>query len=269
MNKKIIYLLFLILAISGIQLQAQPNEYCNELAITQYLNISCGEWENKDDIVMVVMGCTITIKYQTRLCSYVDPNCFIPRPLLQVNVTGIYWDDLTCNNLMYNLFPGYPNNFSQLNVILFEQMFAQANETAATQAFTDYYNSLQTQSEKDQYNCDGTPPNCTFPQEGCNNIEVIASNPTCQIVCWGVRNGLGTNGEPYIFFNYLPCDDNGESCCVKIMKFCICDTTVKKTVIFNGPATNVCENALPPEIECIPVSGYTMYDSGGCIILCP
>jgi hypothetical protein len=266
-NFLFIIVFFILFGFSTQCVFSQQSEYCDDQLKNQ-LNAICGSWYSAQSN-FEFLGCILYFEYKYRDCQYTDPFCEQPRTYRQISVYYIDIDGVNeqiCQYLLQNLFPGYPE-FSQVNNIVFEQMWGAANDRAAELQFTNFYNGLPS-FQQQNYNCAGTSPNCTLPNIECLKYEVVMSHPTCQKLCYGVRLPFAPQGLPYIFFKAHPCDDEELSCCRKIIQYCMCDGLPKKFIISSSSSLD-CSMAEPRQNDCIQVEGYEMHQTPNCVILCP
>lgn len=264
MNKKYIHLVVVIIVFCTLKIQAQSSDYCNERINSDPNLVSCSSWTSTSTTVQH-MNCDIWVYYQYRTCQVNVPGCGI-KTIVQIQTTGIDWNWEQCSWLMQVLFPGYPNNFSQLNEVAFANLFNSINEILATNFFNNYYNGLS-QNEQQNLQCAGTPPNCLDPDpQGCNLYSVSSANPVCYKVCWGIKNGSGPSDLPRIAFVWFPCDTQEEICCTTYRYFCKCGNDIRITTVTTVEGD--CLEAVEPATQCPEFTGYDMQFSQECIPMC-
>lgn len=226
----------------------------------------CNDWTTYG-FDMTYLGCSVHVDYMVRNCQITSPDCDNgnPHTRLETKLLNISWDE-NCY-LQTIMFPGWPNNFSDINYVQFGVLFSQASSLMAEKAFENYYNNL---SPKDQklYLCVGTPPDCSNPVwQGKCEADVYYSNFTCQYICYYFKDA-GTGGQgPGVITMTHPCESETSTCCAHYVKFCKCGDQFYKTTIIEGEG--LCQGAQPPSANpCFNIQGYTGYSSKECTTIC-
>jgi len=229
-------------------------------------NKECGNW-NTYGFDMTYLGCPVHVDYMVRICTITRPDCKNGTPVtrLETRIWQISWD--TNCYIQTIMFPGWPDNFSDINYVQFGVLFSQASSKMAEKAFENYFNSLD-EDKKSAYQCVGTPPDCDNPtiSDPCET-DVYYSNFTCQYICYYFKQpGTGGQGPGVITMTH-PCQSQNSTCCAHYVKFCKCGNQFYKTTVIEGQG--LCEGAVPPtENPCIQIPGYVGSSSGGCTTIC-
>jgi hypothetical protein len=252
-----------ILLIGVSTLHSQQSEYCHD-KIYELGIVQCGEWIGESRTISY-LNCPISIGYSKRVCTVDDPNDECPaRTVMQIGIGSVNWNWDSCLSLTQMLFPGYPDNFGQLFEDAFSIMIAQLSRDLARIAFEDWYNGLPP-NQQSLVNCE--QPDCTVPE--CPPFEVLMSNSPCNMLCWGF-NRSAPSGNPSFRITWLPCDDNGLTCCTSTRAFCMCNGQAKMTTLIPGGYYEVCDPpVLPPWSYCVGWEGYEMFTSDHCVVMCP
>lgn len=159
--------------------------------------------------------CDITVNYTTIECTLFSPGCNPPtRTILSLWINTIDWDYESCSNLTQYLMPGYPDNFSFSNAN-FRKFFGVLIPALSDAYFVDYYNSL-TALEQEDFQCSGTYPNCSMPNENCAPFTLSATTPTCQDVC------VIDDGNGNLEYRFSSCNTATTGCCVWKNLYCAC-----------------------------------------------
>jgi hypothetical protein len=229
-------------------------------------NKYCGDW-NTYGFDMTYLGCPVQVDYMVRICTITRPDCKEGTPVtrLETRIWQINWD--TNCYIQTIMFPGWPNNFSDINYVQFGILFSQASSKMAEQAFENYYNSSDS-TTKAAYQCPGTPPNCSNPiiNDKCE-ADVYYSNFTCQYICYYFKQSETSGQGPGVITMIHPCDSQNSTCCTHYVKFCKCGDQIYKTTLIEGEG--LCTGAIPPsENPCFEIPGYTVYTSKECTTIC-
>lgn len=226
----------------------------------------CGDW-NTYGFDMIHLGCSVHVDYMVRTCTITRPDCNngIPIIRLETRIWKISWDQNCAIQTI--MFPGWPDNFSDINYVQFGVLFSNASSKMAEKAFENFYNSL-TESEKSNYQCQGTPPDCSNPTSTNKCVaDVYYSNFSCQYICYYFKQpGTGGQGPGVITMSH-PCNSPNSTCCAHYVKFCKCGDQFYKTTIIEGQG--LCEGAVPPiENPCFQIPGYMSGSSMECTTIC-
>ena len=166
MKKTIILSCLIILSLSIIYISDAQDNSCYEPIPS---GLVCGNW-NYSTVIRPFepfSTCNITFGYRWRSCT--DNNCNPPQTTLQYEFINIDIPE-DCVDLMQHLFPGYPNNWSDLNGPIFWDFIDAIFRTLGKEVF-----------ELNPINCSGQPPHCNRPT-GCN-FQIYYAIPKCVAYC--------------------------------------------------------------------------------------
>lgn len=211
--------------------------------------VTCGGWTSAQTTEMFAFagGCTLTVYYNYRECT--DNSCNPPRTIRQYSMGSISFNEsLTeCLTLARNLFPGYPDDFANIDQLYFNYMIDEIFRTIGIRDFVAFYNGLNP-IQKLNYNCAGLPPNCTMPETGCKRYEVRFSNPKCRAYCI-IKGTVGTS-ESIVTVTPLYCPGATPVACCEYKKFmCMCGTDVLVTET-NTTTQGNCNPVTEPINQC-------------------
>lgn len=242
-NLLIIAALFVILFNKSIV--AQDNDcFINPPGVT------CDGWNSVQTTEMFAFagGCTLTVNYSYRECLI--NTCTPPRKIRQYSMGSIDFNESLseCLTFASNLFPGYPDDFGNIDQTYFNYITDEIFKTIGIRDFEAYYNGLNP-LQKLAYNCAGTPPECSFPDiGGCNKYEVRFSNPKCRAFCI-MKRIVGTS-ESIVTVTPLYCPGATPVACCEYKKFmCMCGTDVLVTET-NTTTQGNCNPVTEPINQC-------------------
>lgn len=226
MKKFFVLTTFFLFAITCFKMQAQIIEcYDNNTPP----DATCGDWSTTltetVNIDYPYDMCPIEVRYETKTCE-MDANSSCPgQRIVQVRIIGMDWDfySTDCDDLTVHIFPGFPNDFGDLNEDNLADILTQVQRSLSNILFENYYNSL-TAAEKIAYQCDN--PGCTMPTSFCTGYTVLYVTPRCMSTCLLYRDNETGPGKDNIYlipcYNPEPDDEEIEPCCEFKRIFCVC-----------------------------------------------
>jgi hypothetical protein len=221
----------------------------------------CTDWVESSKTVTVSMfpDCEFNLTFETKECTKTQLPCLLQK-IIQIRITGYSWDWEECTGVTAWMFPGYPDDFDNIDEVHFRILFWEFQKQLAREQFVEDYNNMP-YSEKIKYLCTVQNSECQSPTGlSCNNYEVVYSTPKCVKTCWW-ENQLG-----HIWFSWGRCPQDEDACCKQIYKFCYCEST--NTVLVTEETTSQPGSCIQPQT---PVTcGVTApLGSTACIHMCP
>lgn len=207
-------------------------------------NVTCGNWSQEKTLNFYYEynPCPIEVVYITRTCT--DNSCTPPRQIFQGRVLrfGWDWDDYNCIALLTILFPGYPNDFSDLRIDVLNDMIRKTQNEISNNLLIDFYLSLN-EEQKKIYRCPNYPQ-CSSPTNApCKNFEVNFINAKCQSICQNSPDA--THGNRFTI-RFSPCLSNPIACCTYKKMMCVCIEDGREVMYFYQE-TNTQEGTCEPD----------------------
>lgn len=268
--KSFIYVFVLIALCTMVKRNASAQDDCYEIMTPPSYN--CGSWSSVqyEDIQLDYFQCTVQVGYSTRECTFIDTDCNdMERTVLQIRLYSIDWDWDGCMALTLYLFPGYPNDFGNVNENNFAVIKAELQTKIAKLEFVDFYNGLSA-FEQSLLNCTGTYPNCDPPDTYCRPFEVFWLETECSYLCIHEYE----DGHNWIYPK--PCIGS-TTCCEYRNYFCMCiDPNDPNNYIINSyqestSSTGTCTEAIVPTNPCgdSGTGGGATIHNTDCMSVCP
>ncbi|MDX9791240.1 MAG: hypothetical protein RBT61_10455 [Candidatus Kapabacteria bacterium] len=158
--------------------------------------------------------------------------------------------------------PGYPDDFSGVNVDNFNIFYGDLMNSIQDYHFMIYMASL-TPLQQFALKCDGVSPNCTVPE--CHPYQAHLSKGKCQDIC--IKIDL-----PRITLTLGTCNSNPPVCCSYNTKYCPCYNSmglfsgfIKSVSVTTDPGA--CAGVGPQVSTCNHTTHWTHYIP--CQALCP
>lgn len=185
---------------------------------------NCGPWSNEitDYNVQIpyYQGCTIYLTYKYRTCTVINFNCppGNEKIIFQIKPISISWGG-DCDDLLYDVYPGWPNDFSNADPLVIAEMMKTATSMIELRLFEEYYNALSPQLQAEMQ-CEGNP--CSLPDiDGCF-AQSFYSMPHCVSFC---HAPYYENGVRRIRATWKSCSIEPLPCCTFYRSYCYCPAT--------------------------------------------
>ncbi len=252
----ILVLAFMFISIGSMNVNAQ-SEYCNDSTLIDPAN--CFDWDDMDSIMVVVSSleysaCEIKVLYNKRRCIIPQPDPCPPLIVDQVQLYWVDWDWVDCGGtggLTPYIWPGYPNDFSEMNDPNFRRFLQDVQAAVSRYLFDSVYNSLNP-GQQAFYQCEGDP--CVMPQ--CSRYKTFFTDPKCVSIC---EERVGSN----ISMRFKRCGNVDNLCCFHTRTFCYCPNGGGYVMVSETTSSTSfdCSAAIEPPAPYCPEYGNASHPS--------